>query len=125
MRPHGHVLVIEPIVTSEAQRVFNLFEDETDVLAQAQAAIASGPLEFVVQRQIDAIWELPHAEALFVYPFHPDIADPLRKEQVLRAHLGARLDACPIRLRDTLMYTLCSSPQRLIRKSFRCGDPGA
>ena len=106
LRPDGRVLVIEPVATSEAQQVFNLFEDETRVLAHAQAAITNGPLSLAVQREVVAIWELADASALLAYPFHPDIADEAQKEQVLRAHLGARMDAHPIRLVDTLTYTL-------------------
>jgi ubiquinone/menaquinone biosynthesis C-methylase UbiE len=106
LRPAGHVLVIEPVATSAAQQVFNLFEDEIEVLAQAQAAIAESALTQVAQREVHALWELADAAALIAYPFHPDIADALVKEQRLRAHLGARMDARPIRLADTLNYTL-------------------
>lgn len=106
LRPAGHVLVIEPVATSAAQQVFNLFEDETLVLAQAQAKIAECALTLVTRREVHAIWELANAAALMAYPFHPDISDRGVKERLLRSHLGTRMDARPIRLADTLTYTL-------------------
>jgi ubiquinone/menaquinone biosynthesis C-methylase UbiE len=106
LRSPGYVLVIEPVATSAAQQVFNLFDDETEVLAVAQAAIATSPFNLITQREVAAVWELADAAALLRYSFDPEIADPVRKEQVLRAHLGASMDACPILLTDTLTYTL-------------------
>ena len=106
VRLEGRVLIIEPITSSEAQQVFNLFEDETTVLTNAQAAIAIGPLAIITQRKVDAIWELPNAAALCAYPFQPDLKDPVHKEQVLRDHLGTRMGVTPIQLIDSLTYTL-------------------
>lgn len=101
----GRLLILEPAADGEFQQFFHLFNDESDVLVQAQNAIEQGPFHLVAHELFTVAAEFQDPEDLCRYPFDRTIIDQndntriLGKLQQLR---GAFSDTQAIHLLDKI-----------------------
>ena len=103
---NGFVLVLEPTVESEIQRLCKVFEDEDHRLAVVEQALPSCGMKISARRTFSTQWEFDGfddvAEYAFTYYAHPP---DMEKRRALRDFLGERSENVPLRMSDTLRLT--------------------
>tara|TARA_B100000683_G_scaffold163286_1_gene157238 strand:- start:90 stop:752 length:663 start_codon:yes stop_codon:yes gene_type:complete len=102
----GLVLVLEPTVLSQIQRLCKVFEDEDSRLCGVRDVLPQCGLEIVSESLFDTCWEFDDFDDVKRYAFsyynHPPDTS---KEQELALFLGSRKHQAPLLLSDTLCLT--------------------
>lgn len=102
----GLLLVLEPTVQSQIQRLCKVFEDEDHRLTGVREALPECGLEVVSERLFDTYWEFNDFDDVknyaFTYYNHPPDNS---KEHELECFLGSKARLTPLILSDTLCLT--------------------
>jgi ubiquinone/menaquinone biosynthesis C-methylase UbiE len=104
VRPDGRILVMEPSVDGEVQRLFHCFEDETAALETAMDAIEGSPFKIEQSTEFETDWELDskHEFSRYMFAYHDQSRDA-GMEALLFRQLGAKADTRPLVLKDKIM----------------------
>ncbi len=101
--PGGRLVIVEPAADGEVEQFFTIFDDETEALENALAAIESS--DFVLERRerISTDWMFENKEELHNYLFEHNQKEPdddlIEK---IDERLGPKLNSRPIHLEETL-----------------------
>ncbi|MBV7330436.1 class I SAM-dependent methyltransferase [Chloroflexi bacterium TSY] len=106
-RSDGRILVLEPY-DSELTQICNLFNDETDVLAEARAAVDNTPLRIVGSEIFSTEWHCEDKQELTQWLFdYYDCPFDQKLEQQVHYLLGEKLNDTPLVLEDkTIIFCL-------------------
>ncbi len=103
VRPGGTILIVEPAPDGEVEQLCNVFDDETEALAQAMRIVASSNLATGPQEIIRPRWKCADGEALIDWLFdHYSAPYDQRKADAVTAILGRRWNTSPLLLHDKL-----------------------
>lgn len=103
VRSQGIILVVEPAPDGEVEQLCNVFDDETEVLAQAMAAVESCGLPPDRRETIRPLWKCADGKALIDWLFdHYNVPYDQSKADRITGILGRRSDAVPLLLQDKL-----------------------
>lgn len=83
LKPGGHALVVEPNAEGEFQQFFNLFNDETEALEAAMAAVKTGPFTLLEKDHLELAVSFENTRDLCDYDFHQDRTAPENGEKIL------------------------------------------
>ncbi len=109
-RPGGTVLVVEPAAHGEAQRVFNLFDDESEVLSKTVDSVKASALKLEKEEVLVSHWTFEGIDEMIEYDFgwkSKMSEDEARRK--LTDLLGEKAAQSPIVLEDPLIYYLLSN----------------
>lgn len=108
----GLILVIEPTVESEIQRLCKVFEDEDHRLMAVENSLPRTPLEIISRETFSTHWEFADfddaAHYAFTYYDHPP---DVKKRTALKAFLGPKVNEAPLIMTDTLRLTSLRPPR--------------
>jgi len=104
----GTVIILEPAADGEVQAFYNIFNDETRVLARALYEIEAGDLVVGHKEIFCTLWAFDDEKELYAFPFDGQNGDP--DEDILKKMdrlLGGKIGSRPIRIEDkTLLFSL-------------------
>lgn len=102
--PDGRILVIEPTEDGDLEKIFALFNDETQDTAAAQRAIQDSDLRLEKEEHFSADWIFEDETALYeaAFSFYDKPFDPQVARQISDL-LSEKLKSRPIVLEDTMV----------------------
>jgi ubiquinone/menaquinone biosynthesis C-methylase UbiE len=104
LKEEGEILIIEPTIKGEVQRVFSLVGDENQELINAQRAIENSGLKIYAPEVFNATWVFNNKEDLCqsIFNFYRVPFDKRIAVKMIRL-LGAKAENDPIELLDELV----------------------
>lgn len=110
LRPGGTILVLEPAVHSEVQRMCSIFEDEDDRLLKIEQLLRGPATDLYRREEFRTTWLFSDFGDVQDYAFdYYDQPRDARRIQALRDFLGQRAGHAPLEMSDTLRLT-CIRP---------------
>jgi len=104
LKQDGRIVVIEPVNDGELERLLNLLDDETRVLANAQSAVRESGLLCDHSEVFFSRWIFDHKVALFqsLFAYYKRPYDRTIAARMADM-LGGKLEETPIAIRDSLL----------------------
>ena len=107
LRNGGKALVVEPAANGEAQKVFNLFNDESEALAKAADSAKASVLKLEKEEVLSSKWKFEDLDEMIEFDFGwKGGTSEEDAERKIRSLLGVKADKKPIILDDKLIYFL-------------------
>jgi ubiquinone/menaquinone biosynthesis C-methylase UbiE len=105
LKPSGQVIVIEPLVKGAIQQLFNIFNDETEALRQANQVIKTSSFSIQYQREFTVTWKFEHFNELLTYFFTEHRVETNDKDiKRIKDLLGPIQYNTPILLPDKVIF---------------------
>lgn len=109
LKSKGSVIIIEPVISGEVEKVFSFIDNEDSKILDAQKAIQESGIKIKHSEAFSAKWYFSDKEdlanSLFSYYGFPV---NLKTFQKISDHLGMKVDDQPIILKDELIIYLLS-----------------
>lgn len=110
LAPEGRILVLEPAVHGEVQRLCSLFNDENSLLDAVETELTAGKRRIVSRELFATEWIFRDFADVTDYAFtYYDRSYDADMAGAMRAFLGPKADHSPLILTDTLRLT-CLEP---------------
>lgn len=105
LRKSGKVLVMEPAHDGQTQRIFNLFNDETEALIKAVDSVKASGLKLKHKEVLVTLWNFEDFEEMIEFDFGWKGRIPEEvAERKMRSELGEKAARQPIVIEDKLQY---------------------
>lgn len=104
LKSNGQLIILEPTLDGEIQRLFHLFTDETDAIEKARSAVYESDFTLECREIFDRDWVFEGKEELYVYHFehYRDLRYDGSIARSIDELLGGRIDDRPIVVKETL-----------------------
>jgi len=106
LKPNGMVIILEPTENGEVQRLFHIYNDETDALRAAQAAIESSHFKRLKRSIFRSTWSFVNRQELIEFDFGQGSKPSIDKQKRIEELIGSKIGQFPILLADELVLSL-------------------
>jgi ubiquinone/menaquinone biosynthesis C-methylase UbiE len=106
LKPNGMVIILEPTENGEIQKLFHLYNDETETLRSAQAAIELSQFKRLKRSIFKSTWSFINRQELFEFDFGQGSKPNNDKRERIKELVGNKISQFPILLEDELVLSL-------------------
>ena len=109
LKPHGKVVVVEPLPSGEIEQVFSFLTDENKSKHDAQKAICDSSLNLEKEVPVAAEWFFSDRDDLLksIFEYYEMSYDKRKSSDVVR-FLGSKIEEAPIVIDDSMILQVLS-----------------